>query len=63
MKISASREILAIVTATKNKVGGSAPIFYVEDDQELEKVSLYLARIFMAAIHDLDNGVYILVRH
>lgn len=47
----------------KERVGGSAPIFYVENFQELEKVALYLARIFMGAVHDLGNGVYIIVKH
>lgn len=64
MEVSISKEILAMVTKDKTKVSsGSVPIFYAENDTELEQVTLYLARIFMAAIHDLSNGVYIIVRH
>ena len=63
MKFSASDQILAVITMHRERVGGSAPIFYAKDFQELEKISLYLARIFMGAVHDLDNGVYIVVKH
>jgi len=63
VKISTADQILAIVTTNRERVGGSAPIFYVDNQEELEKVATYLSRIFMAAIHDLDHGVYILVKH
>ncbi len=63
MKISTSDQILAVVTMHREKVGGGTPIFYVESFSELEKVALYLARIFMGAVHDLNNGVYIIVKH
>lgn len=63
MEVIAINQILAIVTTNRAKVGGSAPIFYAENLDELEKVALYLSRIFMGAIHDLGNGVYIIVKH
>lgn len=64
MKIEATKEILAIVTLNKSLVwGGGAPIFLAKDPQELEQLCTYLARIFASAIHDLDNGVNILVKH
>ncbi len=63
MKVMASHQILAVVSMNRDSVGGQTPIFYVSDHHELEKTSLYLARILMAAIHDLDNGTYILVKH
>ncbi len=59
-----SEEIVAVVTADKEKVmSGGAPIFLVSGAEEREKVSSYLSHILNAQIHDLENGVYILVRH
>ncbi len=63
MKIALSAQILAVITVDRERVGGSAPIFYVENQEELEQVSIYLSRIFMGAIHDLGNNVYIIVKH
>jgi len=63
MNITPANQILAVITTSREKVGGSAPIFYVNDESELEQVAIYLARIFMAAVHDLGGGVYIIVKH
>lgn len=63
MKVQAADQVLAVITIHSDKVGGQAPIFYAEDQEEMEKLATYLSRIFMAAIHDLDNGVYIIVKH
>ena len=63
MKVEAAKEILAIITTRKEIVGGGAPIFLAKDEKELEKLAVYLGRIFASAIHDLDNGVYVLVKH
>ncbi len=63
MKVMAAQQILAVVTMHKDQVAGQAPIFFVDNQVELEKIALYLARILMAAVHDLDNETYILVKH
>ena len=63
MKVRASGQILAVVTIHREKVGGQAPIFYTESQEETAQIATYLARVFMAAIHDLGNGVYIIVKH
>ena len=57
--------ILAIITKNKNrqKVGGGVPIFYADDDQEMEKVSALLARLTLGMVHDLENGVKIIIKH
>lgn len=55
--------ILAVVTTDKNKVGGGAPVFYTENESELEKVANILQRATTSMAHDLGNGVYILVKH
>ncbi len=42
---------------------GGAPIFVASSPEEREKVSTYLSRILNAQVHDLENGIYIIVRH
>ena len=63
MDVTATNQVLAVITTARDRVGGSAPIFYVDDFSELEQVAVYLSRVFMAAIHDLGNGVHIIVKH
>ncbi|NOU72097.1 hypothetical protein GC098_11805 [Paenibacillus sp. LMG 31458] len=56
-------QILAIVTLTKERIGGGAPIFVVDKEDELQKVSFSLEKILDANAHDLKNGTMILVKH
>ena len=57
--------ILAIVTLNPEKVveGGSAPVFYASDHAEQERVSTVLSEILLGMVHDLEYGVYLIVRH
>jgi hypothetical protein len=53
-----------VVTTDAFKVAeAGCPVFYALDQNEQEKVSLLLARILGGVVHDLENGVYIIVRH
>lgn len=55
--------ILAIVTVDPEKVRGSCPLFLAHNAEEQERISLLLARILGGIVHDLENGVYIIVKH
>jgi hypothetical protein len=55
--------ILAVCTTTRDSVGGSGPIFYCQDEAELQKTSLYLEKILDAMAHEVRPGVMILVKH
>lgn len=55
--------ILAAVTLDKEIVTGGVPIFLAKDEDEREKIALYLARSLDAMVHDLENGCYIIIRH
>ncbi|GAB6136939.1 capping complex subunit for YIEGIA [Halanaerobaculum tunisiense] len=58
--------ILAIVTTKEeqDKVeSGSAPIFYAADEEELEYIAMLISRLTKSMVHDLGNGVYILIKH
>jgi hypothetical protein len=64
MEIKLNKYILAIITTNAEKVlGGSAPIFYCESEDEKEKVALNLTKFTNGMVHDLENGVYVVVRH
>ncbi|MGE5560770.1 MAG: capping complex subunit for YIEGIA [Chloroflexota bacterium] len=56
--------ILAVVTLHRDAVAaGGAPVFFVPNQQELDRVSLYLSKITNSMIHDLETGTYVLVKH
>lgn len=56
-------KILAVVTLNMEQVSGGAPIFFARDEEERERMAMYLGRILDAMVHDLENGTYIVVRH
>ncbi|OPY58929.1 MAG: hypothetical protein A4E55_00535 [Pelotomaculum sp. PtaU1.Bin035] len=58
-----SGTILAVITLQMEKVSGGAPIFFARDEEEQEKIALYLSKILDAMVHDLENGTYVVVRH
>ena len=56
--------VLAVIALKPEKVkGGGAPIFIAEDSAEQEKIALNLSRVLNGAIHDLENGVFLIVGH
>lgn len=63
MDVAVKEQILAIVTEDKEKVLGSVPIFIAKNDQEAQRLCIYLSNILKGMTHDLDNGVYVIVKH
>ncbi len=57
------KRILAVLAVDETKVGGGAPIFYAENSDELSELAVLIARVFGAAVHDLQNDVMIIVKH
>lgn len=55
--------ILAVCTTERESVGGSGPIFYCKDEEELQSTSLYLEKILDAMAHLVRPGTMILVKH
>lgn len=37
--------------------------FFADNEEEVEELSSLLARITLAMVHDLENGIKIIVRH
>ncbi|HHW29712.1 MAG TPA: hypothetical protein GXX21_09205 [Syntrophomonadaceae bacterium] len=64
LEIETKKTILAVITLKAELVaGGGAPIFIASSREEQEKVAFYLSRIMDAMVHDLDNGVMVIVGH
>lgn len=64
MEIMINKYILAVITLDHALIkGGGAPIFLAKDRVEQDRIATYIARITESIVHDLENGVYILVRH
>lgn len=58
--------ILAIITTKKNKNkvdSGATPVFYADNKEELEYIAQLISRLTISMVHDLGNGVYILIKH
>ncbi|GGF87797.1 capping complex subunit for YIEGIA [Paenibacillus abyssi] len=56
-------EIKAVVTMHKQQVGGGAPIFVADNVKQMEETAFLLEKLLDAAVHDLKNGTFILVKH
>jgi len=61
--IGIKEAILAVVTLDNQQPASGIPVFYAKDENERDKIALYLSQILSAMVHDLENGTYILVRH
>lgn len=57
-----AKQILAVITTDINKVTGAVPIFIADNEEEKQKIALFLAKTLDAMVHDLENGIYFIVR-
>lgn len=56
--------ILAIIVRDAKKVyGGGCPVFTADSCEQQERLCLLLARILGGNVHDLENDVFIIVKH
>lgn len=62
MEVTIQKAILAAITDDLAKVSG-VPAFLAGDEQSRQKKALYLSRILQGAVHDLGDGVLIVVKH
>jgi len=64
VEISIKDYILAIITQDPSLVQGcGCPVFVARESEELQRLTLILARILGGNIHDLENGVFIICKH
>ncbi|MBM7854635.1 hypothetical protein JOC37_001013 [Desulfohalotomaculum tongense] len=57
------KRIFAAVATDKETVNGGVPIFYAQDDEQRDKMAGTLANIADGMVHELENGVMIIVEH
>jgi hypothetical protein len=62
LEVTIQKAVLAAITDDPAKVSG-VPVFVAQDDDSRQKKALYLSRILQAAVHDLGDGVLIVVKH
>jgi len=62
LEITIQKFILCAVAKEPGKVSG-VPLFVAEDEESRQKKALYLSRILQGAVHDLGDGVLIVVKH
>lgn len=62
MEITIQKAVLCAVVDDLTKVSG-VPAFLASDEEASQKKAHSLARILEAVVHDLGDGVLILVKH
>jgi len=59
--------IIATVVLPESKdrvlAGGTGAVYLARDPEEQQRISMYLSRISEGVIHDLENGVLLIVKH
>jgi hypothetical protein len=55
--------IYAIVTlkSPDEVQGGVAPVFYVKSQEEQERLAMWISRIASVAVHDMQDGTWLLI--
>lgn len=56
-------KIIAVITPDSSAIAGGAPIFIAEAEEERKKLAFRLEKILDASVHDLGNGLFIVVDH
>lgn len=57
------KAILAVITTNNTKIGGGAPIFICETQEELETTAANLEAITDGIAHALSKDLFIIVKH
>lgn len=67
IKTGLNKVILASVvmedSADKIVSGGTGPVYLARGEKEQQRIAMYLSRITEGVIHDLENGILIIVSH
>ena len=64
MNIGITEYTLAIVTTDKNmQVGGGCPIFYANDNKDLQHTAMLMAKSVGGMVHAMNDKTLIVVKH
>ncbi|MGC5324538.1 capping complex subunit for YIEGIA [Brevibacillus sp. SYSU BS000544] len=58
-----SKSILAVITTKREQIGGGAPIFIMNTEEEVQKTAFTLEKILDAMVHKVTDDTLIIVRH
>lgn len=63
MPVGPTPQVLALVTTRPEAVayGGTGPVLVARDEDEQHRLAMWLSRITNADVHDLHNGVMVLL--
>ena len=63
MNVGITDATLAIVTTNKEMKSVNVPIFYAENEKELQERGLIISKTMGGMVHDVLHGTLIIVRH
>lgn len=63
MNVGITDTTLAIVTINKNMKSSIFPVFYAENEKELQDRALIISKTMGGMVHDVLKGTLIIVRH
>lgn len=63
MNVGITDATLAIVTTDKEMKSTNVPIFYAENEKELQERGLIISKTMGGMVHDVLHGTLIIVRH
>ncbi|MFD2371790.1 hypothetical protein ACFSO0_17850 [Brevibacillus sp. GCM10020057] len=56
-------QILAVITLSKDNIGGGAPIFVEPTKERMQQTASALEKILDAMVHEISEETLIIVRH
>lgn len=59
----ADEELMAVVTINKEAAGGDVPIFFASTPEEQAQIATTVSKVLKSMVHDVGNGVFIIVKH
>lgn len=64
MRTESVGSILAIITLHKDRVISSGPpVFHARDQAGLDSIAMRLSKITLGVVHEIESGVYAIVKH
>ncbi len=64
MNVGITEYSLAIITTDKNlQVGGGCPIFYANDNDDLQNKAMLMSKCVGGMVHAISDNILIVVKH
>ncbi|RDY24924.1 hypothetical protein CHF27_001615 [Romboutsia maritimum] len=64
MNVGINEYTLAIITTNKNmQNGGGCPIFYADNEKDLQQKAMLMSKCVSGMVHEMTSGTLIVVKH